>query len=540
MSRQRVVAALSVCALVLMLAISAMPQRSAPTAQTDDQTPGIPKFYAESRQILVEADVWGKTREKGEHPWIGGENLRSRLERQIIEQLVPVSRALEKEDFHIFDNGIEQKINYFKESDFPAFDNTNHWYMVPSIEGTWGIYDDGPHYGPPEASYMIGYVPPPSAPGKCRTLKVVVEGHDVEVNRDSYCVQGSGSGNIEALAGEKIGNRMREVAQSSKPMRDVAPPSKQGSSDITLHASTLWSSGVLTVARESLPSVDPPVVGTDFTYVVEVHDSKAPATVQITAGFDFYSWRNWDYPCKKNPALYILGIAYKANGDVAGQFADTYSCLGAIRLSEHYRDPQGLGGVYIPLRFDTQLALRPGDYDLVVVAGDGDYFHRAKMPLHVETLDPQRLMVSDLVVAGIVRYAGWVFREAAAVNPAPVVPSPLVSKDSQYFPDSDQTTHLGKHTPLYVYFEIYEPQIESPGIKVYYQWRITDQKTGSVVISTEQVSAADWMIPGNVVIPVGLTLYTERLKKSFYKLELLAADSGGRESGWRAVDFNVK
>lgn len=538
MGRQPVVAGLSVCGLVLAVALFAVAQAQSRSAKADDQTPEIPKFYAESRQIIVEAEVWEKTRKKSDHPWIGNEKLRP-LEKQIIQQLVPVSRGLEKKDFHIFDNGTEQKINYFKESDFPAFDNTNYWYMVPSTDGTWGIYDEGPHYGPPEASYMIGYVPPPSAPGQCRTLKVVVEGHDVGVNRDRYCVQGSRSGDIEALAGEKIGNRMREVAQSSKPMHDVAKSSKHESNDVTLHASTLWSSGVLSMARETLPSTDPPAIGADFTYVVEVHDSKAPATVQITAGFNL--WTTWNYPCKNNAALYIFGIAYKENGNVAGQFADTYSCLDAMKRYEYYRDRQPLGGVYIPLRFDSQLALRPGDYNLAcVVTLDGDYFHRAEMPLHVETLDPQRLMVSDLVVAGLMRYAGWVLREATAVNPAPVVPSPLVSKDSQYFPDSDKTTHLEKHTPLYLYFEIYEPQIETPGIAVYYQWRITDQKTGSVVMSTEPLGTADWVKPGNVVIPIGLKLETEKLKKGSYSLEVQASDSAGRLSGWRAAKFNVK
>lgn len=536
MTWQRVVVVLSVCALALLVAVSAMPQSWATAPQADDQTPGIPSFYAESRQILVEVDVWEGTGKKGDRPWIGNEILRPR-QKQIIEQLAPVSRGLEKKDFHIFDNGVEQKINHFKEFDFPAFDSTNHWYMVPSMDGTWGIYDVGPHYGPPEASYMIGYVPPPSAPGQCRMLKVLVEGHDVGVNRDRYFVQDSGSGNIEALAGEKIGNRMREIAQSSEQMRDVAKPSKHESRGVTLHTFTLWSSGVLSVAKETPLSANPPVAGTDFTYVVEVHDSKAPAMVQVTAGFNLYT--GWEYPCKKNAALYILGIAYKENDDVAGQFADMYSCLGALRRFEHYRDPQPIGGVYIPLRFDSQLVLRPGDYNLAVVVGDGKYFHRAKMPLHVEPLDPQRLLVSDLVIGGIVRYAGWVLREAAAVNPAPVIPSPLVSKDSQYFPDSDQETHL-KHSPLYLYFEIYEPQIGSPGIKIYYQWRITDQKTGSIVMSTEAVSAADWIIPGKVVIPIGLTLNTEKLKTGFYKLELLAADSAGRESGWRAVSFNIK
>ena len=196
--------------------------------------------------------------------------------------------------------------------------------------------------------------------------------------------------------------------------------------------------------------------------------------------------------------------------------------------------------VEIPNRFDSQINLQPGDYDLHVVVSDGKNLGQARVPLHVQPLDPQRLMVSDLVLAGVVRHAGWVLLEAASLTPEPVVPSPLVSKGSQYFPDSDKEILLQKHTPLYFYFEIYQPQGGAQGKEIDYRWRITNQKDGSVVMNSDPASAADWLVPGSTVVPIGLKVDADKLPKGNYKLEVQASDSAGRESAWRAAEFKIK
>ena len=80
-----------------------------------------------------------------------------------------------------------------------------------------------------------------------------------------------------------------------------------------------------------------------------------------------------------------------------------------------------------------------------------------RLPLRVGSLDPQRLLISDLVVANVIRGLSWVLRDAASVSPSPVIPTPLVSKDLQYFPDLGNPSRLPKHAPLYLYFEVYQP-----------------------------------------------------------------------------------
>ena len=225
-------------------------------------------------------------------------------------------------------------------------------------------------------------------------------------------------------------------------------------------------------------------------------------------------------------------------GELAAQFAESTDCVTPFYSGQLRLLPRS--GVMLPDRFDTQINLRPGDYDLQLVVTDGKNFGRARSPLHIEPLSSQRLMTSDVAIGGGVRYVGWVLREATAVSPAPVIPTPLVSKDREYLPDSEDPARVHKHTPLYVYFEIYEPQAETPGLPIYYRWRITDQKTGLVVLTTDPLSAAEFLSTGNAVIPIGLKLDTEKLKKGTYKFEVQASDSAGRESERRATKFNIQ
>lgn len=519
--------------LFLLLPVAALAQvsKASPPSgtQADDQTPGIPKFYAHSRQVLLEAEVWETAPKKGETPWLGDEPLPKNMRKDLLKGLPSPVRGLQPKDFQVFDNGVEQTLNYFKEAEVPAFDATNHWWFTPRTDGTWGTLDSGPHFGPSSATYVIGYIPRELRSGECHELRVIVEGRHVEVSRKQYCPATDGS--------NSQGTNTARAAALDTQMRAFADSSKRSAVDVSLHAWSFWSSGVLALAKEAAGSGD--LVADDYTYVVEVHDSRAPATVHFAIGFTGLPL-GWNFPCHKDdPEIHVLGIVHKANGEPAGQFDESYGCL-TSDYDPFFDKWFPSSGVLTPSRFDGQLELRPGDYKVTVVVTDETKFGRAQLPLHIEALDPNRLLISEVVVAGIVRYAGWVLREATSVTPAPIVPSPLVSRNAEYFPDSTSLPTLKKHSPLYLYFEVYEPQSETQRNAVYYRWRITEQKKGLVVMSSDPLSAADWMMPGNAVIPIGLTLDTLKLKKGDYKLEVQATDSAGHESEWRSAKFKIQ
>jgi hypothetical protein len=533
--------ALICLALLMPFAGRAQAPTGGKIPQTANPTPEIPTFYAHSRQVIVEADVWNPPNKNGkadtslmpkksiERP--SGEAM---FDKEFPNYPMPV-RGLTSKDFHIFDNGVEQTINFLKEADFPAVNIVGEWQMDPTTRGTWGTFIGFDHvvgyWVPPEATYLTGYVPPPSKYGECHTIQVIVEGHGIDVNRNRYCGL-KGSDEVKATNGE---------ASLHSQMRTFANSAARETIKVSIQTFAFWSSGLLHLITEP-PSVGKGAVlpATDFTYVVEVHDAKAPATVQIATEFvlPIKFWEGTDCR-KKNPAVHVLGMVYKANGEAAAQFADMFPCLRPTTMRKQaFKAPLVLDEVLIPTRFNTQVELPPGDYELSVVVSDGKHFGRARLPLHVEAFGGKELSISDIALSNILRDSSWVAREAANVSPAPVVPTPLVSKNVQFFSAVDM--RLPRHSPLSFYFEIYEPQLETETTAVYYSIRIIDLKTRSLVMNTGPMSAAEWVQPRSTVIPIGLKLAMDKLKKGSYRLEVQASDSAGGESEWRQATFMIE
>ena len=254
----------------------------------------------------------------------------------------------------------------------------------------------------------------------------------------------------------------------------------------------------------------------------------------------------WDYPCPgKNATVYVFGVVYKANGEVAARFGDSCPCprknghdpihsaLAEVASAKH-----SATWVTIPSRFNTQVELRPGDYDLHVVVSDGHKFGQARVPLRVESIDSQALTISDLALNGILRDASWLLRDAAMVSPAPLVPSPLVSKQAQFIPVPE--ARLQKNSSLPLYFEVYEPLLADRSVEVYFRMKITNLKDGTLVMNAGPTSTPECVIPGNVVIPIALKVDTDKLQSGPYKIEVQASDSAGRTTEWRAAKFEIQ
>jgi hypothetical protein len=507
--------------------------------QSDESAGGIPTFYAHSRQVIVEAEAWKPVDKKnaGDLSWIPEEALAEAPEgtslRKVLERLPPAAKGLTAGDFHVFDNGVDQRINYFKEADFPAVASTTvSWRFDATARGIWGtlMFASGVPYTP-SASYLIGYTPPALQPGECRTIQIVVPNHYIWTNRKQYCAAKAEAATTEEKT--KLAVRMEKFASSSQP----------GTMDVSVRAFAFWSSGVLALARQTPStgntSTNAAVLpATDFTYTVEVHDSKAPATVQITTQFGL-PYQLWNYPCRKSSAIHVLGMVYKGNGELERQFGDTFRCDMWARTPQGkvFQEFPGAKG-NIPTLFDTQIELRPGEYELRVAVTDGKKFGRARLPFLVEALNGNGLTVSDVALNSILRDASWIVRDATDATPAPIVPTPLVSKNVQFLLVSDAELH--RDNPLSVYFEIYEPLLETRTTAVSFRVRITDLKTGALVMNTQPMSAADWVLPGNAVIPIGLKLGTEKLPPGSYRFEVQASDSAGRQSVWQQATFTVE
>jgi len=506
--------------------VQASPPIANQRPQTDNGTGEIPTFYSHARQILVTASVWKHVARSA--AWVPKEALKRYPMAADTLAMPPLARGLSANDFHVFDNGAEQKVNYLEESDFSWRDVNEQWSFVHDNRGSWGWFTSADlGLTAPSATYIIGYIPPQLQSGDCHVIRVVAGDNDVVLNRTRYC-------NIDEADTATVENR-KVAAQ----METFAKSASEGSIKVSSRPFVFWSSRVLSLLRDSPASIGlaSPSPAANNTFVVVVHDSKAPATVQIATEYELGT-KKWDYPCPSDHlAIYVFGVVYKTNGEVAARFGDSYPCRSE---PSSFLVPVGSYTTKetIPNRFNSQVDLHPGDYDVHVVVSDGHKFGQARMPLRVEPIDGQALTISDIALNGILRDASWLLRDAAMVSPAPLVPSPLVSKQAQFIPVPD--ARLPRKSSLPLYFEIYEPLLADRSAEVSFRMKITDLKDGTVVMNAGPTSAAECVIPGNVVIPIALKVDTDKLPSGSYKIEVQASDSAGRTTPWRMAKFEIQ
>jgi hypothetical protein len=127
-------------------------------SQTDNGAGEIPTFYSHARQVLVTALVWKHAARSA--AWVPKDVLKRYPFLANPLAMPPVARGLSANDFHVFDNGAEQKINYLEESDFSLRDVNEQWFFYPHVRGTWGAFlSSGLWSVAPTATYIIGYSP---------------------------------------------------------------------------------------------------------------------------------------------------------------------------------------------------------------------------------------------------------------------------------------------------------------------------------------------------------------------------------------------
>lgn len=116
--------------------VQAGPPVASERSQTDNGAGEIPTFYSHARQVLVTASVWKHVARSV--AWVPKETLKRYPTAAEVYASPPVARGLSANDFRIFDNGAEQKINYLEESDFSGRDANEQWFFSPE-SGELGV-----------------------------------------------------------------------------------------------------------------------------------------------------------------------------------------------------------------------------------------------------------------------------------------------------------------------------------------------------------------------------------------------------------------
>jgi hypothetical protein len=344
--------------------------------------------------------------------------------------------------------------------------------------------------------YLVSYALPESSPGSCHQIRVKVNRPNaIIVARSEYCnSQHSAS---DPLNGTKLGEQLEN---------ELAGP-KKSNVDISLLAAAFYT-------------------------------ERDAARVHIALDWPWKSLKD------KSRTRGVLGMVLKKDGSLATRFSDVADKEGVSdREFAQIGSQLGLGRDQSPPehRYDLQVNLPPGEYDVRVALGDGTRFGRAEIPLAIDSYDKNALAISAVSLCKQISDVSSNARKLPGAWTAKLPGNyvPLVSNDTEFKPTSNTRFIAGE--TMYVYFEIYEPLREGDrNAIVDFEIRIVDLKTGELKSDPQPISATPYLRAGSSIVPIGRGIDISKVPKGSYRLDVRAVDSHGKSTAWRSVNFTVE
>jgi len=381
---------------------------------------------------------------------------------------------------------------------FPESTATNQQFMYMLAQGTGGfvIANTNDLLGglqkigkEQNLYYTLGYTPPESLEGSCHTLRVKVDRSGANVRfRTGYC----NSRPQDLLSGNPV----------EKTLESRAAGAQAGNVAATMQAPFFYTSS--NVARVNV-------------------------AMEINAGnVKFEKVKN-----KLHAAIDVLGIAYLPDGSIGARFSDT------VKLD--FDDKKEIDQLKeSPLHYENQFDIASGKYNLTVVfSSGGEGFGKLQVPLVVEPYEPKDFNLSGLALSKQARRTA----DLGALLDASLLDdrTMLIVNNIQIVPTG--SNRFKKSEQALLYFEIYEPLLVTPDPQnqtaVAIQMRIVDKKSGEQKVDTGLMRIDLPKEPGNPVIPLGEKMPVNTLTPGSYTLELLAADTAGKDFK-RTVDFEIE
>jgi hypothetical protein len=428
-----------------------------------------------------------------------------------------VIHGLTARNFHLFQNGVQQKLQgvVVQQWSLLVRDNlTWHYEFSFTPAGKWSTPDLGPLGFYPNGRdplYLLTYVPPRSKLGTCQKIRVqVTRPHSKVLARPEYC---AGQTPSDPLFGTKLGNEIQQELASSKP----------GGLPVSLQAVPLYAAN-----------------GKSRVYI-----SMRVPWKSLQHGWNLSNWH-------LRATIAVLGTISGKNGAIAARFSDlaypsywpafVSGQLAAFNAELDFLDSwqmpplDKVDPAWIPNRYETELPLAPGRYDLHVVFTDGKKFGRAEVPLVVKSPPQRHLALSSIVLCKRLRSASAAAAEASAGDFAPRY-VPLVSKDIQFSPAA--STSFAATGPLFAFFQIHLPSsFRSSAQSIKVNLRIVSAGTGTMREDFAPVSVASYVEPGDPLISIARKIPISRLPAGAYTLEVKAM-AGEETTQWRMAKFTV-
>ena len=211
----------------------------------------------------------------------------------------------------------------------------------------------------------------------------------------------------------------------------------------------------------------------------------------------------------------VVGIASRPDGAEAARFADTVN----VDL-----DNQQAVDLFMkkPWHYEHQFTAAAGTYVFRVVIGAGpNAVGKVEIPLAIDPWNSANFGIGGIALSSEARAAGG-GSELDAIDPE--ARAPLVALGKEFVPAT--TNRFQKSQPIYFYTEIYDPALKGANpVPITLQFRILDPKTGDVKLDSGVAAIANYMRPGNPVVPFATRIPVTQLPPGSYRLEVRAASS---------------
>ena len=432
-----------------------------------------------------------------------------------------VVHDLKPSDFHLFVEGAEQKIEGFhlERSNVLVRDNLgahNEFSFTPAAK--WSSVDlplpTGENVHVDEAEnfhyfYNLAFTPEGAAGASCHNIKLKVDRpYTVVYYRPEYCVQQTP---FDLFGGTSFGKQLERQAESAKPGK-LALPFQIGSFYLGNGKSRVWLS--------------------------------------IEFRSDLLR-RHWEWDLNEfwslQASIGVFGIVRSHDDTEVMRFSDLGCCsdYSTARLFTTTdwtsrvvsKQMSGIERVRVPIRYETQFELPPGDYELRLALSDGAMAGRIQTGLRIEN-PGEGLALSSVMLGRRVQDARVAAEEmSAAENFAPQYVA-MVSKGVQVAPAGN--TRFKEYEQMLAYFEVYEPKLASSPLTVQAHLRISDATTREIKRDLGSVDAAPYINPGSTTIPILVRTPLDTLGKGSYHLEVQVTDSLGESTPWRNAAFTVE
>jgi VWFA-related protein len=241
------------------------------------------------------------------------------------------------------------------------------------------------------------------------------------------------------------------------------------------------------------------------------YDSPGVALVDLAMEMDLAGLKFAKVNGKEHADLNLVGLAYGADGEVAGRFSDTIPLdFDGAQQADTFRKEA--------YHYERQFRLPPGSYNVRVAFGSGDQsYGKAEAPLNIEAWDGKALALSGIALADEATKAEEL---TADLDPSLLEGhKDLIAKAARISPSADNRFHSSG--PCFAYFEVYNPtvvgtmelRILAPGASV------------PNVIAT--IPLADYIRAGSAIAPVIVKVPLDSLPPGPYTVEVRATGAFG-------------